>query len=203
MIIENHLNNLKEIKKQWQEFLPRFTNKELLKIFPETKEIIFEKLKESEKENIEVIEIIKKKLTTIKNKTTDEFSKWFWQEWIKINEGQEFLEVDEKMARFKRLAYVAKGKKLKGIITDEMIQQALLIPIESIINQHIRLRKSGKNLIGLCPFHNEKYPSFFIYPETNSFYCFGCQKGGNVINLIRILYGYSFKDAVKYLMGKN
>ena len=46
--------------------------------------------------------------------------------------------------------------------------------IESTISQYVNLQRRGKNLVGLCPFHSEKTPSFTVYPENGSFYCFGC-----------------------------
>ena len=51
--------------------------------------------------------------------------------------------------------------------------------IETTISQYVNLKRRGKNLIGLCPFHSEKTPSFTVYPESASFYCFGCGAGGD------------------------
>ena len=50
--------------------------------------------------------------------------------------------------------------------------------IEQVIGRYVQLRRRGKNLTGLCPFHSEKTPSFTVYPDTQSFYCFGCGAGG-------------------------
>jgi len=190
-----------DLEEQWQNSLPRFSDRELLEIFPEVKQIIPEKIKEWGQKRDEYSNTIKKKLTLIKYKITNEFSQWFWREWVKVNEGQELFRVDQHIARLKRLFLVAEGRVPKGRLTEEQIQQALAVPIESLINQP--LRKSGKALVGLCPFHQEKTPSFFIYPESNSFYCYGCNQGGNVINFVRLLYSYSFKEAVQYLFGGN
>lgn len=190
-----------ELEQEWRRSLPRFTDKELLEIFPEAKQIIPEKIKEWEKKRKELVEIIKKKLSLIKDKITDEFSQWFWREWVKVNEGEELLKIDRHIARLKGLLAVVQGRGSKNRITEEEIQQALHTPIKSIANQHLRLIKNGKNLVGLCSFHNEIHPSFFIYPETNSFYCYGCQKGGNVINFVQEYYNFSFEKAVEFLLN--
>ena len=58
-------------------------------------------------------------------------------------------------------------------------------PIEDVVGQYVSLTRKGSNLFGLCPFHSEKTPSFFVYPQTQSFYCFGCGAGGDVITFIR------------------
>lgn len=186
-----------EMEKEWKASMPRLTDKELLAIFPEAKEIIPEKIREWQEKEKEITDIIKKQLILIKNKTNDEFSRWFWRQWVKVNEGAELLKIEKHIMRLKRLLFVSSGKTPKGSITEEQIQLALSKPIESLISQS--LRKSGKTLVGLCPFHEERHPSFYIYPETNSYYCFGCHQGGNAINFVRLLYGYSFKEAVEYL----
>lgn len=187
------------LETEWCQSLPRFTDKELLKIFPEAKEIIPEKIAEWEAEQKNTADLIKEKLKIVKEKSTPE-NQWFWREWIKISDGEELLKIDRHIERLKRLLAVGKGRRPKGRFTEAEIQQALSVPIETLINH--QLRKSGKSLVGLCPLHNEKHPSFYIYPETNSCWCYGCNQGGNAINFIRLLHGYSFKEAVQCLIGK-
>lgn len=203
---ENEINKLDEdyiaqLEKEWRESEPRLTDKEWLEVFSEFKNEIPSRIEELKKEKLCKLDIIEKELTFIRDKTNDEISKWFWKEWLKVTKGQELLEIEQEMGRLKRWLYVSKGKKSKGRITEEKIQQALAVPIESLIKQP--LKKCGKALVGLCPFHQEKHPSFFVYPDANSFYCYGCNQGGNVINFVRLLYGYSFKEAIKYLIGEK
>ena len=57
--------------------------------------------------------------------------------------------------------------------------------IEQVIGRYVDLRRAGSNLVGLCPFHSEKTPSFTVFRNTDSFYCFGCAAGGNVITFIQ------------------
>lgn len=74
-----------------------------------------------------------------------------------------------------------------------------LIPIESYISRFVSLKKQGRYLVGLCPFHHEKTPSFTITPEKGIFYCFGCGKGGNLITFVMEKENVSFKEALEIL----
>lgn len=67
------------------------------------------------------------------------------------------------------------------------------------ISQYVRLKRSGRNYFGLCPFHNEKSPSFSVSPDKQIFHCFGCGVGGNVISFIMKIEGISFVEAVQML----
>jgi len=74
--------------------------------------------------------------------------------------------------------------------------------IERIISGYVPLSRKGRNLSGLCPFHSEKTPSFFVYPQTQSFYCFGCGAGGDVITFIRRIENLEYMEAVRFLAEK-
>ncbi|HAF08330.1 TPA: DNA primase, partial [candidate division WOR-3] len=78
-----------------------------------------------------------------------------------------------------------------------------LNPIDSVISEYVKLKKSGKSLKGLCPFHSEKTPSFFVNTQGGYFYCFGCGKGGDVITFIQYIENVDFKDAVEILARKS
>lgn len=71
--------------------------------------------------------------------------------------------------------------------------------IVDVISQYVRLKRSGRNYFGLCPFHNEKSPSFSVSPDKQIFHCFGCGVGGNVISFIMKIEGISFVEAVQML----
>lgn len=69
--------------------------------------------------------------------------------------------------------------------------------IVDIVGQYVQLKKSGKNYVGLCPFHNEKTPSFSVAEDKQIFHCFGCGKGGNVFSFIQEIEGLHFPEAVE------
>lgn len=71
--------------------------------------------------------------------------------------------------------------------------------IEATISQYVNLKRRGKNLVGLCPFHSEKTPSFTVYPESGSFYCFGCGVGGDVFTFTSLLENLDYIESVKLL----
>ncbi len=74
--------------------------------------------------------------------------------------------------------------------------------IETVVSQYVTVKRAGKNLVGLCPFHNEKTPSFTLYPENGSFYCFGCGAGGDVFTFTRLIENLDYIEAVKLLADK-
>ncbi len=72
--------------------------------------------------------------------------------------------------------------------------------IVDVVSQYVRLgKKSGSNMFGLCPFHSEKTPSFSVSPDRQIYHCFGCGKGGGVINFIMEVEGLTFPEAVEFL----
>ena len=79
---------------------------------------------------------------------------------------------------------------------DELVQRN---PIEDVVGQYVSLRRSGANLFGLCPFHGEKTASFSVAPDKGIYYCFGCHKGGGVVNFMMEVESLSYPDAVRAL----
>jgi len=73
------------------------------------------------------------------------------------------------------------------------------LPIEEVVSRYVKLEKSGINMKGLCPFHNEKSPSFFVAPHRGSFMCFGCGKKGDIFTFLQEIEGIEFFDALKQL----
>ena len=74
--------------------------------------------------------------------------------------------------------------------------------IVDVIGSAVKLKRSGANYFGLCPFHNEKTGSFCVSPERQTYHCFGCDAGGNVISFVMDYENYNFLEAVKYLADR-
>ena len=75
--------------------------------------------------------------------------------------------------------------------------------IETAVSQYVNLKRRGKNLVGLCPFHSEKTPSFTVYPENGSFYCFGCGVGGDVFTFTGLIENLDYMDSIKLLAERS
>ena len=74
--------------------------------------------------------------------------------------------------------------------------------IVDVISGYVKLQKKGSNYFGLCPFHNEKSPSFSVSPSKQMYYCFGCGAGGNVITFVMEYENYSFMEALQMLADR-
>ncbi len=88
-------------------------------------------------------------------------------------------------------------------LPDSFIQELLAKnDIESVVSSYVSMKRRGRNLVGLCPFHGEKTASFNLYPETASFYCFGCGAGGDVITFIKRIENLDYMDAIRFLADR-
>ncbi len=89
------------------------------------------------------------------------------------------------------------------MITSDTIDKIMdATRIEEVVGDFVTLKKRGVNQIGLCPFHNEKTPSFNVSPAKGIFKCFGCDKGGNAVNFLMEHEHYSYPEALRYLARK-
>ena len=84
-------------------------------------------------------------------------------------------------------------------IIDDIVARS---DIEQIIGSYVTLKRAGNNLKGLCPFHSEKTPSFTVYPNNQSFYCFGCSAGGSVITFVQRAENLDYVGAVEFLAAR-
>src|SRR6266481_1384621 len=89
------------------------------------------------------------------------------------------------------------------MISQETIQQIVSrIDIIEIVSSFIKLKKRGTNYIGLCPFHNEKTPSFTVSPSKEIYKCFGCGRSGNTISFLMEHEKFSYVEALKWLASR-
>ena len=88
--------------------------------------------------------------------------------------------------------------------SDEIIDEVRQTnDIVDIISQYVHLKRSGRNFFGLCPFHNEKSPSFSVSPDKQIFHCFGCGVGGNVFTFLTKIEGINFVEAIQTLAERS
>lgn len=178
---------------------PKYSDKELLEIFPEAKEMIPEKIKEWERKLKKDKRKLKDCLIYIYRQKIDEFSYWFFEKVTRFYLMPPILEADRNILRLKRMLSIFKpnGKKMEH--WQEKVEKARQYPIYEMAKYKLLLNPSGDKFSSLCPFHDEKHASFFVYTEINTFCCFGCQEKGDVIKLTMHLYGINFKEAVEML----
>ena len=89
------------------------------------------------------------------------------------------------------------------MIPQKTVQQIFeTAKVEEVVSDYVNLRRRGVNMIGLCPFHNEKTPSFTVSPAKNLFKCFGCGVGGNPVRFIMEHENLSFPDALRQVAKK-
>ena len=87
--------------------------------------------------------------------------------------------------------------------SDDIIEEVRMKnDIVDVVSQYVKLNKRGSTYFGLCPFHNEKTPSFSVTPAKQMYYCFGCGAGGNVITFVMEYENYTFVEAVKMLADR-
>lgn len=88
------------------------------------------------------------------------------------------------------------------IPSDKIAQVREATDIVALVSNYLTLKKSGKGYLGLCPFHTDTSPSFHVNPNTQLYYCFGCQKGGNVFNFLMEIEKMSFIETIEFLAQK-
>lgn len=182
----------------------KFSDQELLEIFPEAKGIIPMKIKETKAEISEKKTDIKKRLKGLYHLKVDELPEWFGEELIKTFFMPELVVLQKRLFRLERFQQLLRPKSKRSNQFDfpEKIEIARNYPIEEMARDKLELKQAGKNFSSLCPFHEEKTPSFYLYTDTNRFYCFGCHEKGDVINLTMALYYLDFKEVVELLQNK-
>ena len=116
----------------------------------------------------------------------------------------EFMRLLEAAQPAKPLARQERQRSSAMQSTDSLLAKRIqriksAMPIAEIISQYVNLRPSGRTLLGRCPFHDDRTPSFVIYPHTETFHCFGCRAHGDVISFVQQMEGMSFGQALEAL----
>jgi DNA primase len=73
------------------------------------------------------------------------------------------------------------------------------VPIQAVVGKYVELRPSGSTFVGLCPFHEDHSPSFTVFPETRTFYCFGCRTAGDILSFLQKVEHLTFHQALRSL----
>lgn len=170
------------------------TSHEWLAIFPQARnEYILPKLREVEA----TIARLEKEVSTCLRRSQRLEDGWFVREIMKVGEIQELLELKRELYRLKR--YLPQPKSI-GRVDQDRIDRAKEYPILQIAEIGIQeIKMCGSTYRCLCPYHDERTPSFYLYPQTNTFHCYGCQVHGDVISLTEKLHNLNFIEAVKFL----
>ena len=90
------------------------------------------------------------------------------------------------------------------MISSESIQRVRdQLKIQEVIGERVKLQRRGRSLVGLCPFHKEKSPSFHVNEERGFYYCFGCHASGDAIKFLQEVEGLSFSEAIRELAERS
>jgi len=178
----------------------QFSEKDALEWFPEVNaKLISEKIGEWREHYEHLVSSLGTELSE-KSKSASAEEWPIWKMVIELKYDIEFQKIYRQLRRLARLKdfFTPRAPPDKsGMDWNARIERVKVVPIETIID--IKLRPSGDKLIGLCPLHPDKSPSFYIYCNTNTFYCFGCGKGGDIIKFIMLLHGCSFIEALRHI----
>ncbi|QQS61696.1 MAG: tryptophan 7-halogenase [Candidatus Moraniibacteriota bacterium] len=186
-------------------FSKKYSDQELLEIFPEAKTIIPEKISEWQEEYDKLANEIKGFLTAVYERCPEK-DVWFWEIVAEKLMIPDLLKIENHILRLKRQQIIAKGKSNRRQENYEKFQEKIILarsyPIYELARDKLDLKPSGKNFVALCPFHNEKTPSCYFYTETNTFVCFGCGEKSDIIKFTMHFYGVGFRDAVEMLQAR-
>jgi len=134
----------------------------------------------------------------------DEMTNFYLTEWFINNELKGMSTDTEKKLElllniWREIHGIEQKKSGKYFDYEGIREKVLKYPIEQFIGRYTKLRKVGNRMYGRCPLHDDRSPSLHVYLNTNSFNCFGCNKGGDIISFYRYLTGCTFREALEEL----
>lgn len=184
------------------EYPPKLLPDEEVLVFKDgLEDIIPIKLEELMDRQDELVKIRQERLQVLtdSNPRVDEVSEYIWLLWTEI-EFEEYYLIKRWLKYWLRLAEKASNNKevllppQEGGVSEEQIEKAKEYLLEELYEG--KLRNIGARLIGICPFHKEKTPSFNIFLESNRFYCFGCHVHGDAIDFYQRVHNCDLIPAV-------
>ena len=188
------------LEREWRASLPYWSTKEILETYPEVREMAKDKKAELGADLKGLAEVIKRKAALINEKATTKNGRWFFLEWLKVNEVQDYLEIKSQIKKISFLTNKPSRKVNKNKLTSDMIEEARRVPIEVLINAP---RTDTRRFYQVsCPLHNERTPSFTVWRDSNTFKCFGCGEQGSSIDLFMKMHSCDFKMAIRSLVNK-
>lgn len=157
-----------------------------------TAKLFLQKIEEFEKTKRNIRKDVDQKYKDLAEEKKEQ-QKW-WHKYVINKLKEEIKRIDGQIYKFKRYHRMASGKKVKEQIAPEDVKH---VSIKQILGEPVK--SISKRNWYKCPLHNENTPSFCHYEKNNSFYCYGCHEGGDVIALVMKLHKLTFKEALKYL----
>ena len=150
-----------------------------------------------------LIEKFEKQVSRIETREIDDFSKWFLKEFVSGVWEKPISELTRVLNNL-RIAIIKTDKKFSAERKSfenwqEKIESARNYPILDLVSQFTQPKRSASRFVACCPFHNEKTPSFTIYPKTNTAHCFGCGWSGDSIKFLMDSRQLSFREAISEL----
>lgn len=182
--------------------LKRMEREDVKDFAPESQKIIEGLYKELTQKRAKLVSRIDKAFAAIDAESTNEVFRYFWKAAFhaKYKYDKQLRDIDTTLTRLRRYLRIINGTELPvGAITNDLIVAAKQVPIESIFSQ--QFKQTGNKLVGICPYHEEKTASFFIYKDTNRCYCFSCKAGYNTLDGYMRLHDCDFNEAVRALTG--
>ena len=187
---------VQELEAKWKASMPTFSPQFLYDTFPEAwKDTIPAKIKELQKDRRDLCSQMRQIIE--KTQVTDPGTQVFVRECVKHFQVPALCDLERHVSRLKRLLIIQEVGSKNMRCSVDLAKQSPILDVAT--RNGLAHRRSGKSYRARCPFHDDHSPSLHLYPESNSFYCFGCQKGGDVIQFVQDLLHLTFLEAVRYL----